>query len=92
MEISCQPVEELADGFALAVAEFESEVGRRGSGLARAWGMEAGVDVEAGGAAAKRGRWGGSWSRTLGVEGLAVGGGDIGRVADDGVEGAGGRR
>ena len=77
-------VEEGADGFALAVADFEGEEaagGEGGVGL----GDEAGVDVEAGGAGEERG--GGFVVADLGVEGFAVGGGDVGWVADDGVEG-----
>ena len=55
--------EELADGFALAVADFEGEEaagGEGGVGL----GDEAGVDVEASGAGEEG--VAGSWSRTWG--------------------------
>ena len=79
--------EELADGFALAVADFEGDDaagGEGGVGL----GDEAGVDVEAGGSG-KEGLEAGFVVADLGLEGFAVGGGDVGWVADDGVEGDG---
>ena len=75
--------EEGGDGVALVVAEFEGEeaVGfERGAGL----GDEAAVDVEAVGAGKEGG--GGFVVADLGVEGGAVGGGDVGRVGDDRVE------
>ena len=70
----------------LAVADFEGEQAvwvERGVGL----GDEAAVDVEAGFAGEEGG--GGLVVADLGVEGGAVGFGDVGRVADDGVEGLG---
>jgi len=77
--------EELGDGVALAVADFEGEktvwfegvIGLRD---------QAAVDVEAGFAGEESA--GGLVIANLGVEGGAVGFGDIRWVADDGVEGA----
>ena len=74
--------QQLGDGVALVVAELEGEeaVGFEGGvGL----GDEAAVDVESG-CAGEEGD-GGFVVADLGVEGRAVGGGDIGRVGDDGV-------
>ena len=71
-------------GFALAVADLEGEeaVGFQESvGL----GDEAAVDVEAFGASEESGV--GLVVADFGVEGGAVGLGDVGRVADDGVVG-----
>ena len=54
----------------------------------RCWpGDEAAVDVEAGFSGEEGG--GGFVVADLGMEGVAVGLGDVGRVADDGVEGCG---
>ena len=75
--------EEGGEGVALVVTEFEGEeaVGfERGAGL----GDEAAVDVEAIGAGKESG--GGFVVADLGVQGRAVGGGDVGWVGDNGVE------
>jgi len=72
--------EQRGDNVMLAVTDFEGEqaVGFEGGvGL----GDEAAVDVESG-CAGEEGD-GGFVVADLGVEGLAVGGGDIGRVGDD---------
>jgi hypothetical protein len=76
--------EQGGDGLALALADFEGEEAggfERGTRL----GDEAAIDVEAVDAGEE---CGGRFVVTdLGVEGVAVGGGDVGWVGDDGVEG-----
>jgi hypothetical protein len=71
------------EGVALAVADLEGEktAGRKGGEGLR---DEAAIDGEAVGAGVKRGA--GLEVADFGVEGDGVGGGDVGRVGDDGVE------
>ncbi len=76
--------EQSGEGIALAVAELEGEEAAGGEGCVRL-GDQAGVDVEAVGAGEEGG--GGLVVADLGVEGGAVGLGDVGWVGDDGVEG-----
>ena len=74
--------EKIGHGVALVVADLEGEqaVGFEcGVGLRD----EAAVDVEAGWAGVQRGF--GLVVADLGMQGFAVGGGDVGRVGDDGV-------
>ncbi len=75
--------QEGGNGVALVVADFQGEqaVGFEGGlGL----GDEAAIDIEPGGAREERG--GGFVVADLGMEGVAIGGGDVGRVGDYGVE------
>ena len=77
---ACQPARSCGDGVALVVADFEGEqaVGFEGGvGL----GDEAAVDIEAVGAGEEGG--GRFVVADLGMEGVAVGGGDVGRVGDE---------
>ena len=79
-------LEQRGEGVLLAVADLEGEQAVWFEGVV-GLGDEAAVDVEAGFAGEERG--GGFVVADLGVEGGAVGLGDVGRVADDGVEGLG---
>ena len=78
--------EERSEGFALALTDFEGEqaVGPEGGFGLR---DEAAVDVESGGAGIEGG--GGFVVADLGMELGLIRGRDVGRVADDGVEGFG---
>ena len=78
--------EERGESFLLTVADFEGEQAIWFEGVV---GLrdEAAVDVEAGFAGEERG--GRFVVANLAVEGVAVGFGDVGWVADDGVEGFG---
>jgi len=82
-EADVPPVaQEICYGVALAVADFERE---QAVGLEDGVGLrdEAAVDVEAVGAGEERA--GGLVVADLGMEGAAVGEGDVGRVGDDRV-------
>ena len=79
-------MEQRGEGALLVVADFEGEEAVRFEGVV-GLGDETAIDVEAGLASEERS--GGLVVADLGVEGVAVGLGDIGRIADDGVEGFG---
>jgi hypothetical protein len=70
----------------LAVADLEDKQAVWFECVVRLW-AKAAIDIEAGFAGKERG--GGLVVADLGVKGGAIGLGDIGRVADDGVEGFG---